>query len=127
MGRISIGHSAAFGNPHIIGSKPLTVGDILVNSAAIVSPGTTCWLASAPAHHGGSDLPNLVLKKAWQYSQPSNEAELLKLLSGAWVKGIAVLYCCDGGNKQSTVHSILGKCLPGAVALDLDWKAKKHR
>ena len=100
------GHSTAFGKPHIIGGRALTVGNILVNSAAIVSRGTTCWLASAPGD--GRTVPgslDLVLKMAWRYSQRSNKADLLKRCQERGVKGIAVLYCYD--DEQPETHGII--------------------
>jgi hypothetical protein len=67
----------------MIGSKSLTVGDIFVNSAKIVSRGTTCWLASALAQpeegRAGSDLLvlDLVVKPVWRYSKRSKEELVL--------------------------------------------------
>jgi hypothetical protein len=125
MDRISNGQSPAFGNPHIIGSRSLIVGDILFNSVALVSRGTTCWLASVPAEGRAGPSPlDLVMKMAWRYSQRSNEAALLKRCQERGVKGIAVLYCYD--DQQPTTHGILGKCLPDARPFDLDWKTQKQ-
>ena len=65
-------------------------------------------------------------KGAWRYLQRSDEAELLKLCQERGVKGIAVLYCYSDDNEQSTAHGILDKCLPDAVALDLNRKGQKR-
>ncbi|KAF8534196.1 hypothetical protein BDD12DRAFT_896759 [Trichophaea hybrida] len=108
-----------------VGKKQLSVKDCIHCCRAIVSRGTTCWSATTESFGNNHQTTSWVLKDSWRYSQRSNEGVLLRQCEEVGVKGIASYYSHEDDAHIESVHHILGRCLPQAAILNLDWKDEK--